>query len=252
MAMTNLDYDRVKRARIDKGLYWDRAWSLVEGCTPVSPGCAHCWSAQQADVRGHWTGKTRLMEQDLDKPLRVKKPTTWAIWNDLFHKDVPDSFIIEAFARMTEAHQHTFQILTKRSDRIVQFMHDSIWGSPPLKNVWLGITIESQDQMWRLVDLGNTPAAIRYVSHEPLLSAIDYDAYSIGPRDANYGKSALELGLIDWVVCGAETGPGKRPMELDWARSIRDQCKAAGVPFFMKKASSGDVPSDLMIREFPR
>jgi protein gp37 len=160
--------------------------------------------------------------------------------SDLFHEDVPFEFITAVFGVMAACPQHTFQVLTKRPERMIEFF-DSVGTCPddctwPLRNVWLGVTVESSDHMYREDDLQKVPAEIRFISMEPLLGPV--------PR--------IPLGDIDWVIVGAETGPGARPMKLEWARDIRDQCREAGVPFFMKKVTGGgERPADLQIREDP-
>lgn len=255
-----------QQARIDKGLYWDRAWSLVSGCTQISPGCLNCWSAQQAHIRGaqgnekikaryggltnsdgSWTGEIRLMADDLGKPGSVRKPATWAVWNDLFHPDVPFEFVHQAFAVMWINSHHTFLILTKRPKRMADFfayLHRQmeqeygriLYEQWPLPNIWLGVTAENQaaaDE--RIPILLQTPAAVRYVSVEPMLTEVDLTMYAF---------DSFQDRPLDWVICGAETGPRKRAMELDWARELRHTCQASGTQFFFKKDSNGNRELD--------
>lgn len=293
----------VPQERIDRGLYWGRAWSLVSGCSPVSPGCLHCWSAREAhmrggqsnakmqaryggltDAQGRWTGEIRLMTQDLDKPLRVKEPTSWAIWNDLFHEDVPDHFIYNAFFNMVEAHWHTFLVLTKRPERMRAFVVGELekaWSLEDRKHIHFGVTAENSDYFWRIDELMRTPAAVRFVSLEPLLSLVDL---KFGPkRDCHWclGKGQWDpVGggdpvvcecmtknkLLSWVACGGESGPNARYCNPDWIRDIITQCKVAGIKAFVKQLGTAwakqhgadykgaDMrfwPADLRVREFP-
>lgn len=236
--------------RIAKGLYWDRAWSLVGGCSNVSPGCDNCWAAREAHTRagqqnqkirnrytglttaaGRWNGQIRMLDDNLDLPMRIKKPTVWAVWNDLFHEKVHDGFILDAFARMEFANQHTFLILTKRADRMLEFFNTYEGNGWPLPNVILLVTVENQEQAnLRLPLLIKTPAAARGVSVEPMLGSVDvslwfYSGYIEPPYD----------DVLDWVICGGESGPGARPVHPEWVRDLRDQCVSAGVPYFFKQ-----------------
>ena len=249
--------------RIDKGLWWDDAWTLVEGCTPVSEACDNCWAlAVENRFKKNPDGKVRIREDRLDKPLKRKKPTVYAIWNDLFHEDVPIGFLTHAFDTMTQCSQHIFLILTKRPERMQSMMygvHGKGWryfrDGDFLTNVWLGVTAENQEQYdTRARILYQIPAAKRFISYEPGLGSIDLTTKCLYPdvkcKDRQDDLGGLWCGqiidncpganmglkpVIDWVICGGESGPNARPMHPDWARSLRDQCKAAGVPFLFKQ-----------------
>lgn len=243
--------------RISKGMYWDRAWSLVRGCTKVSEGCRHCWAEQESHMRtfnpnekikaqysgltdgdGRFNGQIRLMENNLDLPLRVKKPTVWAVWNDLFHEDVTNDFIYRALRIIRDCERHTFLVLTKRPERMkqvikkFQFLHSGFW---PLPNVFLGVTAENQEQAdKRIPILLQTPAAVRFVSVEPMLRPVSLAGFD-GKTYRPWLDSVAWKVDINWVICGSESGPKRRPAKIDWIRSLRDQCEAAEVPFFLKQ-----------------
>ena len=303
----------------------DATWNPIRGCTRVSEGCRHCYAevmaarfsdpgqwghglAQRVALSGggidhRWTGKVELVDAALDLPLRWRRPRRIFVnsTSDLFHEKVPDEWIDRVFAVMALAPQHTFQVLTKRPERMREYMaglggggrtdimsraggrllraaenatrnaphvrydYNARW---PLPNVWLGTSIEDQatadDRIPHLLD---TPAAVRFISAEPLLAPVDlmHIPYRKIAPDITVMVNALtgDDGLggrqarLGWTIVGGESGPGARPMHPDWARSLRDQCQAAGVPFFMKqmsgprKASMPPIPDDLMVREFP-
>lgn len=203
---------------------WTEAtWNPVTGCTEVSPGCAHCYAKTFAErfrgVPGHPYENgfdLQLRPERLSQPLRWKKPRTIFVnsMSDLFHEDVPDEYIQQVFDVMKSAGHHRFQVLTKRSERLAELAPSLPWP----ENVWMGVSVENQRFADRVDDLRQVRASVRFLSCEPLL----------GPLD-------LDLTRIDWVIAGGESGPGARPMQLEWVLSLRDQCAAASVPFFFKQ-----------------
>jgi protein gp37 len=255
----------------------EHTWNPTVGCSRVSPGCDRCYAisvthrAMQPAHEGltikrpgeptDWTGEVRCLPERLDVPLRRRKPTTYFVdsMSDLFHRGVPLDFILKVWSTMSQCPQHTFQVLTKRPQRMAQIVSSIAWywegddkggeayawpgphsgdddelgqwewrpteddleggGEEPLRNVWLGTSIESDSYVFRAEHLRDTPAAVRFLSLEPLL----------GPLPS------LDLTGIDWVIVGGESGPGARPMHPDWVRDIRDRCLAAAIPFFFKQ-----------------
>ncbi|MED5546090.1 MAG: phage Gp37/Gp68 family protein [Pseudomonadota bacterium] len=235
---------------------WTEAtWNPITGCSIASPGCTNCYAMKLAGTRMKrhesragltqdskagpvWTGEVRFNENWLDQPVRWKRGRMIFVCahGDLFHESVPDAWIDRVFSVMANAPQHTFQVLTKRSGRMRRYltalperirdMHCDPgldFSSLPLPNVWLGVSVEDQARAdERVADLRATPAAMRWLSCEPLLEEISFDP--------------CELSAIDWIVVGGESGKGARPMHPDWVRSLRDQCAVAcGVPFFFKQ-----------------
>lgn len=208
---------------------WTEAtWNPVTGCTKISPGCAHCYAETFAErfrgVPGHPYEQgfdLKLWPERLELPLRWKRPRSIFVnsMSDLFHADVPSKFIGEVFDTMRRAEWHTFQILTKRPERVVALSPSLPW-SP---NIWMGTSVENQRFTTRIDDLRRTGAAVKFLSCEPLL-----------------GPLQLRLAGIDWVIVGGESGPGARPMRADWARDIRTQCEAARVAFFFKQWGAHD------------
>ena len=297
----------------------DATWNVVNGCSVVSPGCANCYAMKQAhrvDCRRGltrktnggmvWTGEVRFNHKVLLDPLRWRRPRRIFVCahGDLFHEKVPDEWIDKVFAVMALAPQHTFQVLTKRPERMREYLtlkaderniptvgfklgrggriwekafaiaaddlrrektftealrgqamttHEVPW---PLTNIWLGTSVEDQKRAdERVPVLLDTPAAVRWLSCEPLLGPVDLGAvryqgdrgYFLDVLEARYATTPPRgggnifshglagLGRINWVIAGGESGPNARPMHPDWARSLRDQCADAGVPFLFKQ-----------------
>jgi protein gp37 len=204
---------------------WTEAtWNPVTGCDQISPGCAHCYAKTFAErwrgIEGHPYEQgfdLRLWPQRLDQPQRWKRPRMIFVnsMSDLFHEEIPLDFIQQVFSSMKEAHWHTFQILTKRPERLVEIADDLPWP----ENVWMGVSIENRRFVQRAEALREVPAAVRFISAEPLL----------GPLEG------LELDQIDWLIAGGESGPRARSMDVEWARELRDRCGTEGVAFFFKQ-----------------
>jgi protein gp37 len=243
----------------------ESTWNPVTGCNKISPGCKHCYAERMAERlqamgQPNYRNGFRLTMQPqmLELPLQWKRPQTIFVnsMSDLFHKDVPLHYIQQVFGVMRRAHWHRFQVLTKRAERLASLDAEIEW--PP--NVWMGVSVENADYVDRIDDLRQTHAAVKFLSLEPLL----------GPLPS------LDLAGIDWVIVGGESGPKARPMGLAWARSLVEQCRAAGVACFVKQlgrrpvttyeptgctdryilrdSHGGDPaewPEDLRVREFP-
>lgn len=199
-------------------------WNPVTGCVKISPGCKNCYAermAKRLQAMGqpnYATGFELAMHPHvLELPLSWKKAQTIFVnsMSDLFLDGVPTEFIQKVFDVMRRSHWHTFQILTKRSERLIQLAHDLPWA----QNIWMGVTVESAEYTRRIDDLRGTGAAVKFLSLEPLLGAIP----------------SLNLRGIDWVIVGGESGPGARPMKEEWVLEIKEQCLRAGVPFFFKQ-----------------
>lgn len=246
---------------------WTEAtWNPVTGCTKVSPGCKHCyaerdWARLSKNPKTAYYGReftdVRCHIDRLDHPLRWKKPRRIFVnsMSDLFHPNVPYQFIADVFGVMAACPQHTFQILTKRPERMHTFLASGCMASfeddiaeaaalytdvppvLPLPNVWLGVSIE--DQMTadeRIPLLLQTPAAVRFLSIEPLLGYVDFYKVSAAmPNEGHPWSNRPTLGGIHWVVAGGESGPKARPMRTEWVRALRDQCKASDVRFLFKQ-----------------
>ena len=207
----------------------DSTWNPVTGCTKVSPGCANCYAERMAR-RLQAMGQPNYANgfQVSTHPHMLEKPLEWqqgqAIFvnsmSDLFHRDVPDAFIREVFEVMRRADWHLFQVLTKRSKRLVHMAPSLPWPG----NVWAGVSVENEDYLLRVDHLRTVPAAVRFVSFEPLLGPIH----------------SFDLDAIDWVIVGGESGPGAREIKREWVTEIRDQCLEAEVPFFFKQWGGPD------------
>ena len=213
----------------------DATWNPVAGCTIISPGCTNCYAMRMAarlEAMGQekytgttrksgrryvWTGSVRLDWNSLSIP------NTWAkgrrvfvnSMSDLFHEDVPIEFITAVFNVMADTTRHTYQVLTKRADRLLELSPSLSWPD----NLWMGVSVENEDYLWRVDCLRKSAAKIKFLSLEPLL----------GPL------SDIQLNGIDWVIVGGESGPGARPMDPDWVREIRDRCLDADVAFHFKQ-----------------
>ncbi len=202
----------------------ESTWNPLTGCTKVSPGCKHCYAARLAKRLkamhnpNYANGfELTLHPHMLERPLQRKKPQMIFVnsMSDLFHEDVPLDFIRQVFDTMRRASWHTFQVLTKRSARLLEFSDALDWPT----NVWMGVSVETSDYTFRIDHLRETGAHTKFLSIEPLL----------GPLHN------LNLQGVNWVIVSGESGPGARPMSQDWVISIQDQCQAAGTPFFFKQ-----------------
>ena len=249
--------------RIRKGLWWDRNWPVLEGCTPCSPACDNCFAAEYAHrfegslpylrglttQEGKWNGNVIMRQDQLDLPLKTKKPTVWFVAerSDLFHPAVADEYLDRIFAVMAMCPQHTFMVLTKRVGRMLAHLSGLQLMSPGIiPNLWLGVTAENQEQADKRIPLLlQAPVEHRFVSIEPMLSGIEISPYfwpqRLWMRDqVAFAEKAHEyqdcmVPMLDWVICGGESGRNARPVHPDWVRALRDQCIAAGVPFLFKQ-----------------
>ncbi len=214
---------------------WTQAtWNCIRGCSMCSSGCLFCYAmmiaarfsrlgrpfhgfAVMTKKRPKWTGKVALIEDLLNQPLHWKRPRVIFVnsMSDLFHEDLSAADILRVFEVMNQADWHIYQILTKRSERLREMSLSLSWA----KQVWMGVSVENADYVHRIDDLRQSGALVKFLSIEPLL----------GPMPI------LDLAGINWVIAGGESGPKARPMNPDWARSVRDQCQTAGVAFFFKQ-----------------
>jgi protein gp37 len=207
----------------------DATWNPVRGCVKVSPGCKHCYAETFAErfrgVPGHPFEQgfdLRLVPGKLEDPLRWRTPRRIFVnsMSDLFHEGVPVEYVAAVGRVMERASWHTFQVLTKRHERMRELLSEELSWMGDLPHVWFGVSVENRRHgLPRLTTLRKTPASVRFVSIEPLLEDL----------------GRLDLAGIDWVIVGGESGPGARPMREEWVISIRDQCRSARVPFFFKQ-----------------
>ena len=224
----------------------DTTWNPVTGCTKISPGCKHCYAERMAKRlkamgQANYSNGFALTLQPhmLELPLKWRQPARVFVnsMSDLFHNDVPAAYIKQVFDVMRRAKWHQYQILTKRSERLRKLSPQLSWEP----HIWMGVSVENKDYLYRINDLKHTGAQVKFLSIEPLLGPL--------PK--------LNLRGIDWVIVGGESGPGARPMSPDWVRQIRDCCLKASVPFFFKqwggtvKSRTGRVLDDRTWDEMP-
>jgi len=224
----------------------ESTWNPVTGCTKISDGCRFCYAermSKRLNAMGSYNYrngfKLTIHEHILNYPLKWKKPQMIFVnsMSDLFHEAIPDSFIIKVLTIIKNAKWHTFQILTKRSRRLIEINKLMEWP----ENVWLGVSVENSDNLYRITHLKQTSAKIKFISCEPL----------IGPLNI------LPLKKIDWVIVGGESGPQSRPILVDWIENIKDQCALNNVPFFFKqwggknKKKNGRLLNDRIWEELP-
>ena len=200
---------------------WTEAtWNPTVGCTKVSPGCDHCYAERMTHrfKSAYPNGFALTLRPDaLELPKRWRRPRQVFVnsMSDLFHANVPDTYIRDVFAVMEACPQHTFQVLTKRAERLARLARCLPWPA----NVWMGVSVEQRDYLWRVDYLRKVPAAVRFVSAEPLLGSL----------------RSMDLSGIHWLIAGGESQAGARPADLDWFRELRDACGPAGVAFFLKQ-----------------
>ena len=238
-------------ALLTKIEWTDATWNPVRGCSKISPGCRHCYAERFAErfrgVDGHPFEQgfdLRLVPEKLADPLRWKAPKMIFVnsMSDLFHTRVPQSYISKVASVMLLARWHTYQVLTKRSERLRELLSGPLRQAAEEAHIWWGVSVENRKHGFpRIADLQAAPAAIRFLSIEPLIEDL----------------GALQLDGISWVIVGGESGPGARPMREEWVLSIREQCREACIPFFFKqwggvrKKSSGRILQGETYDEYP-
>lgn len=214
----------------------DATWNPVTGCTKISPGCKHCYAERMAKrltamgAQRYRNGFSVTLHPDLvDIPRGWRLPRVVFVnsMSDLFHDDIPPAYIQRVFATMRDCPRHTFQVLTKRSERLAKLAPELPWP----ENVWMGVSVEDARVLHRVADLRSVPAKVRFLSLEPLIGPLEF----------------LPLDGIHWVIVGGESGPQARPMRKEWVKDIFRQCRAARVPFFFKQW--GGTRKDLTGRE---
>jgi protein gp37 len=215
---------------LDSTIEWtDATWNPVRGCTKISDGCKHCYAETFAErfrgVKGHPYQQgfdLRLVPEKLAEPLRWRNPKMIFVnsMSDLFHENVPEEYVAAVAKVMVEARWHTYQVLTKRSDRLRDLLNSSLRFAANQKHIWWGVSVENKKYgLPRIENLQNAHASVRFLSVEPLLEDL----------------GAFDLKGIGWVIVGGESGHGARTMKKEWVVSVRDQCKREGVPFFFKQ-----------------
>jgi protein gp37 len=225
----------------------EMSWNPCTGCTKISPGCANCYAETMSNrlrAMGLWKYRNgfglTMHSETLGVPYRWKNPKRIFVnsMSDLFHKDIPTEFVLRVFRVMNENPQHIFQVLTKRADMLYALNDKLNWTS----NIWMGVTIENKDTLFRMDFLKNTASQVKFISFEPLLGPI----------------GRIQLKGIDWVIVGGESGPKARAMDAEWVREILDQCRKASVPFFFKqwgghnKGRNGHSLDGKKYRELPK
>ncbi len=250
------------------GIEWtDYAWNPVIGCTHCSPGCNNCYAEKMAERIWKmsdpmnpytsvlkfdnsdgicnpigWNGEVRTLAGRLLEPLKVKKPSKIFVcsMSDLFHPKVPVDYISLVLGIIAQAHRHTFMILTKRAERMMEVMNEMYKYSTLIPNVWLGVTVCNQDEDEKISLLLQTPAAKHFISVEPMLDPINLFGDGSDEQDWTCNGSDCKRPHIDWVICGCESGANRRPAKIEWIRLLKDQCVAARVPFFLKQMEEVD------------